>query len=78
MHLQATAKLYAAAGHPEWQSWLFQRGQLSEAHRELETAGLIERVFGERNSSLEAGPPGNGVPESVSYLGMRAMSPSSS
>ena len=45
-HFQAIAERYRAADNPERASWLFESGKLTEPHRELESAGLIERVFG--------------------------------
>ena len=45
-YLLALAERYRAAGLPERASWLFESGKLTEVHRELENAGLIERVFG--------------------------------
>lgn len=45
-HFQAIADRYRSAEPPERASWLFESGKLTESHRELESAGLIERVLG--------------------------------
>ncbi len=44
--LQAILERYRAAGNPERTTWLFDRGVDTVPHRELELAGLLERVFG--------------------------------
>jgi len=37
---------YQAAGAPERGGWYFDVGQISDAHRDLESAGLAQRAFG--------------------------------
>ena len=37
---------YLAAGSPERGGYIFGAGEMSDAHRELESAGLVQRVFG--------------------------------
>ncbi len=37
---------YLAAGSPERGGHVFGVGELTDAHRELESAGLVQRVFG--------------------------------
>jgi hypothetical protein len=37
---------YLAAGSPERGSYIFGAGEITDAHRELESAGLVQRVFG--------------------------------
>jgi len=43
---RAIAERYAAAGHPDRQTHYFDVGSTTDTHRELEVAGLIQRVFG--------------------------------
>jgi hypothetical protein len=43
---QAIAARYAAAGHPDRPTHHFDAGATTDVHRELELAGLIQRVFG--------------------------------
>ena len=45
-HFQAIAELFAAVGFPAREGWLLQAGLVTDAHRELEAGGLLERVFG--------------------------------
>ena len=45
-HFQAIAERYRSANPADRATWLFESGKLTESHRELESAGLIERVFG--------------------------------
>ena len=44
--LQAIAMRYAAAGCPDRQTHYFDAGGTTDTHRELEVAGLVQRVFG--------------------------------
>lgn len=37
---------YLAAGCPERGGYLFGAGEMSDAYRDLESAGLLQRVFG--------------------------------
>jgi hypothetical protein len=37
---------YSSAGAPERTGWYFDAGVVSDAHRELEAAGLLQRFFG--------------------------------
>ena len=37
---------YQTAGSPDRGGWYFDVGQISEAHRDLEAAGLTQRAFG--------------------------------
>jgi hypothetical protein len=43
---QEIAVRYAAAGYPDRQTHHFDAGGTTDTHRELEAAGLIQRVFG--------------------------------
>ena len=43
---RAIAERYAAAGYPDRQTHYFDVGATTDTLRELETAGLIQRVFG--------------------------------
>jgi len=43
---QTIAARYAAAGHPDRQTHYFDPKATTDPHRELEVAGLIQRVFG--------------------------------
>jgi hypothetical protein len=43
---QTIAARYTAAGHPDRQAHHFDAGATTDPHRELEVAGLIQRVFG--------------------------------
>jgi len=40
------ANAYLAAGSPDRTSHHFERGQMTDVHRELENADLTQRVFG--------------------------------
>lgn len=42
----AIAERYAAAEYPDRQTHYFDAGATTDSHRELEVAGLIQRVFG--------------------------------
>lgn len=44
--LAAIAARYVAAGFPERSGWCFDAGIVSDEHRNLETRGLLQRVFG--------------------------------
>jgi hypothetical protein len=44
--LSTIAERYAAAGSPERSGWCFDAGAVTDAHRELEAGGLLQRVFG--------------------------------
>ncbi|MDF3064544.1 MAG: hypothetical protein K0R38_145 [Polyangiaceae bacterium] len=44
--LSTIADRYAAAGSPERSGWCFDAGSVTDAHRELEASGLLQRVFG--------------------------------
>jgi hypothetical protein len=44
--LSSIAERYAAAGSPERSGWCFDAGTVTDPHRELEAAGLLQRVFG--------------------------------
>lgn len=37
---------YLAAGSPERGGYVFGPGEMTDAHRDLESAGLVQRVFG--------------------------------
>ena len=37
---------YRLAGSPDRGGWYFDVGQISDAHRDLEAAGLVQRAFG--------------------------------
>ena len=37
---------YLAAGSPERGGYVFGAGEMTDAHRDLESAGLVQRVFG--------------------------------
>src|SRR6478609_7183634 len=43
---RAIAERFAAAGHPDRVTHHFDAGATTDPHRELEVAGLIQRVFG--------------------------------
>jgi hypothetical protein len=43
---RAIAERYAAAGNPDRQTHHFDVGATTDTHRELEVAGLIQRIFG--------------------------------
>jgi hypothetical protein len=45
-HFQKLAERYLSAGSPERASWYFDNGEMTELHRELESAGLAQRTFG--------------------------------
>lgn len=40
------AERYASAGSPEHSGWTFDAGVITDPHRELEAAGLLQRLFG--------------------------------
>jgi hypothetical protein len=42
----AIAERYLAAGCPERAGWHFDTREQTDLHRELESAGLIQRAFG--------------------------------
>jgi hypothetical protein len=44
--LAAIAARYVAAGYPERSGWCFDAGVVSDEHRDLESHGLLQRVFG--------------------------------
>lgn len=44
--LASIAERYAAAGSPERTGWCFDVGVVTDAHRDLENKGLLQRVFG--------------------------------
>ncbi|MET0795214.1 MAG: hypothetical protein ABW061_27090 [Polyangiaceae bacterium] len=43
---QTIIERYSAAGSPERGGYIFGAGEMTDAYRELETAGLMQRVFG--------------------------------
>jgi hypothetical protein len=43
---QKIMNAYLAAGSPERGGYIFGAGDMSDAHRDLEAAGLVQRVFG--------------------------------
>ena len=45
-YFEAIVQRYLDSNSPERKDWLFDGGQVSDTHRELEADGLIERVFG--------------------------------
>lgn len=45
-YFRAIAERYRAAGCPPHGNWHFDNGEIGERHRELETAGLVQRAFG--------------------------------
>lgn len=45
-HFLGIVERYLAAGSPERGGWSFDVAQMTDLHRELETAGLIQRAFG--------------------------------
>jgi hypothetical protein len=44
--LSTIAERYSSAGSPERSGWCFDGGTVTDAHRELEASGLLQRVFG--------------------------------
>jgi hypothetical protein len=44
--LTTIAERYAAAGSPDHTGWCFDGGVVTDAHRELEASGVLQRVFG--------------------------------
>jgi hypothetical protein len=44
--LAELAERYAAAGSPERSGWCFDAGIATDAHRDLEASGQLQRVFG--------------------------------
>lgn len=44
--LSSIAERYASAGSPERSGFCFDAGSVTDAHRELEAAGVLQRVFG--------------------------------
>ena len=44
--LASIAERYIAAGSPERSGWCFDVGVVTDAHRDLENKGLLQRVFG--------------------------------
>lgn len=44
--LSEIAERYSAAGSPDRVDWCFDTGAVTEQHRELEAAGVLQRVFG--------------------------------
>jgi hypothetical protein len=44
--LAAIAARYVAVGCPERSGWCFDAGIVSDEHRDLESHGLLQRVFG--------------------------------
>lgn len=43
---QTIIERYVAAGSPERGGYVFGAGDMTDTHRELESAGLVQRVFG--------------------------------
>jgi hypothetical protein len=44
--LATIAARYVAAGFPERSGWCFDAGIVTDEHRDLESRGLLQRVFG--------------------------------
>ena len=44
--LNGIIERYLAAGSPSHLDWVFDHGLVTESHRNLEAAGIVQRVFG--------------------------------
>ncbi len=47
--LREITQRYLAAGSPGYKEWFFDGGVVTDRHRNLESAGFLERMFGSKH-----------------------------